>query len=416
MKKLLIFPVIILCFFLSGCYDASEVEETAYLIALGIDNGKTGGYNYTFQFAAPLAISGGGDGGGESGSSSDKTDGLADSKNSTVKNVVIAAPDFYTAKNMLANYLSKTLNMSHLKLIVCSEEFAGGSLEKHTELFSQEREIRPGTFVAVSSVSAEEFLKSVNPDLEGSTSKYYELSNSGKTLIYAPSVRLGDFINNSKTFDKSSVLPIAEVSNAVSSEELTAKESGEGIQKSSVSRVSNAAPELYGMGIFKDSILTGKMTGDEALMYNILSGQKSRFTFSVKDTKKEGESLSFNTLILKKPHFKISEKDGSLYINVTMYTNTEFIGTVLPEGYNSSEELLDAGEKALCTQMTEFLFKTSRELSADILKTERYYKKNFMTIREMDESNFDEKYKNASFTVNIKRSNKGGSSLSGEMN
>ena len=39
-----------------------------------------------------------------------------------------------------------------------------------------------------------------------------------------------------------------------------------------------------------------------------------------------------------------------------------------------------------------------------------------MSIKEMDESDFDEKYKNASFTINIKRSNKGGSSLSGEMN
>ena len=42
--------------FLSGCYDLKEIDETAYIVALGIDKGKDKNFSYTFQFTSPLAI------------------------------------------------------------------------------------------------------------------------------------------------------------------------------------------------------------------------------------------------------------------------------------------------------------------------------------------------------------------------
>jgi len=394
MKKTLCVIVFFSILFITGCYDASEVEETAYLIALGLDNKDDNSYSYTFQFAAPLAISGGGEegGGGGGGEEPEQEEEILDSKNPTVKNIVIEAPDFYTAKNKLSNYLSKTLNMSHLKMIVCSDEFSKEALKKHGELFLKEREIRPGTFVAVSSDKAEQFLKLVNPDLEGSTSKYYELSNSEKTLIFAPSMRLGDFLNGSETFDKSTVLPIA----IVDKEKISA--------------------ELFGMGIFKDGKLIGKVSGEEALIYNILTGNEKRFTFSVNDKKNAGETLSFDNLVLKAPNFKILEEDEKLIIITELYLNTEFIGAKLPKGYGSAEELILVGEKELEKKISDFLIKISRDYSADILKIERYYKKQFFTIDEIKNAKFNDKYKTANFKVIIKRSNKGGSTISGEIN
>ena len=410
MKK--IFALFFICasVFLCGCYDASEIEETAYLIALGIDStGEEGGYQYTFQLAAPLAISGGG---GEEGGGGSSDGG---SENKTVKNVLIGAPDFYTAKNMLTNYLSKSLNMSHLKLIVCSEDFAQNSLKKHAELFLQEREIRPGTFVALSDGKAEEFLKAVNPDLEGSTSKYYELSNSEKTLIYAPSVRLSDFLNSSENFDKSAVLPLALTSDKESADEFNVEEDDSGIKNSSQNRVSDSKAELYGMGIFKDGVLKGKMSGDEALFYNILTGSEKRFTFSVTDKKNEGEVISFDVQVLKKPDFIISEFENSLNITAELLLNMEYIGAAPPPGYKNNEEILSVGEETLKNEINAFLLKTSREFSADILKTERLYKTRFLTLEDFEKSSYEEKYKNAVFYTDIKRSNKSKSTLSGDI-
>ena len=44
---------LLLCLPLSGCYDSREVEETAYLIGLGIDK-KEDTLRYTFQISNPL--------------------------------------------------------------------------------------------------------------------------------------------------------------------------------------------------------------------------------------------------------------------------------------------------------------------------------------------------------------------------
>ena len=394
MKKILCLLIIVPVFLLLGCYDASEVEETAYLIALGIDNAENGTFNYTFQFAAPLAISGGEEGGGGGGSDSQpKKEGeILDAKNPTVKNIVISAQDFYAAKNILTNYLSKTVNMSHLKMIVCSEAFAKDGLKKHTQLFLEEREIRPGTFMAISEDKAEQFLKAVKPDLEGSTSKYYELSNSEKTLVFAPSVRLGDFVSKALAFDKSSVLPIA----VVDKEKL--------------------ATALYGMGVFKDSVLIGKMNGDEALLFNVLSGTEKRFSFSVNDPKNNGERLSFDNSLLENPEFKIEENGDALKITTEIYLDMEFIGAKLPDGYKSEDEVLALGENELKSKLANFMLKTARDFSADILSIERFYKNKFFTTDELENAKFREKYKNAEFLTLIKRSNKGGSSISGEIN
>ncbi len=419
MKKIMVFLLILSLVFLCGCYDASDVEETAYLIALGVDLANGEGYNYTFQFAAPLNISGGGEeGGGGGGSDEEETDasGIKDSGNKTVKNVVIGATDFYTAKNMLSNYLSKSLNMSHLKLIVCSEDFAKTSLKKHAELFLNERQIRPGTFVCISEGKAEQFLKAANPDLEGSTSKYYELSNSKKNLVYAPTVTLGDFLNNSGSFDKSAVLPVAIVNDKKSSAELSVKTDNGIMAKSAPERVSDSDAELYGMDIFKDSVFKGKMSGEEARLYNILLGSERRFTFSVFDEKNAGEILSFDTLVLKKPKITVSESKNALNISVMLYVNSEFIGAKLPKGYKAESEILAVAEQILSSELEKFLYKTSREFSADILKTERFYKTRFLTLNESEKAAFDKKYKNAGFSVEIKRSNKGGNTVSGEIN
>lgn len=377
MRKLFIIPVIIFSLLLFGCYDSGEIEEAAYLIALGLDTGEDG-YDYTFQFALPK--------GSASGGEEEK------SENSAVKNIVISAPDFYTAKNLLANYLSKTLNMSHLKLIVCSWDFAKEDLKKHAGLFAREREIRPGTKMAVSEEKAEQFLKSVNPDLEGSTSKYYELSNSEKTLLYAPVMRLGDFVSEMKTFDKSSVLPIAEID-----------EGKKGTQ-------------LFGMGIFKDGKLKGKMSGEEAKLFNILAGEEMRFTFSAEDKKNSGKMLPFDVYVLKKPDFKFIDETKKFKIFADLYINIEYIGDSIPNGYKNSEEVLKVGENALKDNLTDFLYKASKDFSADILKLERFYKINMLTIKQADEMNFKNKYSKADFFVNIKRSNEAGNTVTDEIN
>ena len=375
MKRILVLFVCMTFVLLCGCYDANDAPETAYLISLGIDKGENG-YLYTFQLASP----------------SDKKEG-EDGK--TVKNVVIGAKDFYTARNMFSNYLSKRLNMSHLKMIVCSKEIAESSFLEHSQLFAREREVRPGTYLATASGSAESFLKAVNPMLEGNTAKYYELINTDKSMFYAPRKTLGEFLSDVETLDKSGVLPVARVSGFEKSDEIRNEQSEKGEPvKAGIFRVSDSKTELFGMGIFKKGRLIGISDGNDALMYNILSGFSKNFDMSIVSPYDENKTLSFKVSLNDKPKISVSA-EGKIKINVVVSGELEYIGK--PDENDIKKIASTSIEKAL----RDFLEKTSRVYGTDVLKIGNQIKKNYLTQKDFENIRWEEKYPKAEFFVSV---------------
>ena len=53
-----IFLILLLPLFLTGCYDRFELDNLAYVIAIGVDPGENGNVNITYQIAVPLKITG----------------------------------------------------------------------------------------------------------------------------------------------------------------------------------------------------------------------------------------------------------------------------------------------------------------------------------------------------------------------
>lgn len=102
--------IIILCSFsLSGCYSAQALETLAYAVAIGIDKGKNDKLNLSFQFAIL-------------GDSSSSGSGSSQSQESTVTSVECSSID--SGINLVDNYISKKVNLSHCKAIIISEELA----------------------------------------------------------------------------------------------------------------------------------------------------------------------------------------------------------------------------------------------------------------------------------------------------
>ncbi len=248
-------PAILCVFLLCGCFDDKEIDETAYIIAIGIDCAGESDYKYTFQFSAPLAMSGGGDeGGSKKEVSDDDPNAIADSGNPGVHNVIIKAADFYVAKNMLNNFLSKNIDMSHLKIIVFSPEVDRSGYVSHSQMFLHEREVRPHTCLAVAERSAEEFIRSVNPELEVNTAKYYELMSLRSNNVYAPVKMLRDFADSSGETGKDAVLPIARISKYKSSAEFSAGSAAAPDSdwiEADGAKISSSRSDMRGMAVFR---------------------------------------------------------------------------------------------------------------------------------------------------------------------
>ncbi|MEG1880476.1 MAG: GerAB/ArcD/ProY family transporter, partial [Oscillospiraceae bacterium] len=251
--------VAILCVVLTGCHDAQEIEETAYIIAIGVDTGNEFPYRYTFQFANPLAT-------GENMAEMKKPEESEESENSgnsekvektenkSVNNITVEAENFYIAWNELGSFIGKSSNMSHIKLIVFSEDIAALGVMNHAKLLMNEREIRPNTNVCISTGSAKEMLKNIKPTLEISTIKYYELLLENDRVPYAPIVELRELVNKISDPEIDAVLPL----------------------------INNS--ELCGMGIFKDEKMVKILDGNQAQIYKLIEGKVLNQYMKIGDT------------------------------------------------------------------------------------------------------------------------------------
>lgn len=392
MKKFscVLIALIAISLLLCGCYDSREIDETAYLIALGIDAADSGGFTYTLQFSAPLAtVEGGGGGGG----------GEEEKKNATVTNLSISAPDFYTAKNMTNNFLSKSINMSHLKLIVFSKAVDEHGFLHHSRFLLREREIRPHTAVAVTAGKAKGYLEAVNPRLEANTAKYYELMALRSNNVYSPNKKLSRFVDEIRSSDGISVLPVAHSGEKIDDEnplEITAP-----WVNTSDFEVHSKEAGLQGMAIFKNGKIISVDTGSGGMLYNIITGGIKNCTVSLKNPYAENEILSFGVNIPEAASYKIDNKKKPCRITVNQGFDVDFYGGTLPTGFKDNGQVYAFAKGCFQKAFSEFFYDLSRNKKADIINLDKYFRMQFLTENSPELSDWSKIFETAEFEFNI---------------
>ncbi len=273
----------ILCLLLTlslcGCYDGSEVERSAYVVAIGVDSVGDGGYRYTFQLSNPLES--GGSMGAEEKSA--ENSGSESEGSKTVDNVTVNAGSLDAAKDRLQSLISKNISLSHMKLAVFSFAAADRSMLSHTRELLNSSEVRPSVNLCLSD-NAEEFLKSVDPTLEVSAVRYYELFFGNENLPYAPTSQLRDFVNRSLDKAYDAVVPIV------------------------------GKDGLSGMEIFSDGTPAARLGAREAMAYKLLTGSLSDACIE------DGDSYAVISCT-KKPHIKVSKSTDGTNVSICLKIN-----------------------------------------------------------------------------------------------
>lgn len=344
-----LFAVVLL---FSGCYDSREINETAYIIALGVDRTDKNAYTYTFQLANPL----------EMASGVENTE--KKNPDSSVQNFVVTAPDFYIAKNQLNNLLSKNVDMSHLKLIVFSKALENSEFLQHSQFLMHERQVRPHTNVAVSTDTAEDFIKSVSPTLEANTAKYYELMGLRSDNLYAPSVTISAFLDELSLDDGAAALPLA---HSAAKSNNNATEITDFWISTDNSQIQGNDASMQGMAIFKSGEITGYMDCDSALIFNILSGKIKTCTVTLKNPADKTSNLVFRLNVPKSAGYKLENKNNEYKINITQCLDIKFIGSFLPKSFKTETELYNFARQAITQKFTDFVYDLSRSKKTDIL-------------------------------------------------
>ena len=181
MRKIFILCILILCipFCLTGCYDATSIEKYHYAVALAIDSSEKSNIKLSLQVATS----------GDSGSST--------SQSTTAQIFSVDCETIDVGINIINNYLSKKINLSHCSALIFSEEIAKKGIGTYINTLANNPQIRPTANILISNTNAIEVLENVSNSGETYSSRYYEfVINSTDYTGYAPNSELGRFFYN----------------------------------------------------------------------------------------------------------------------------------------------------------------------------------------------------------------------------
>lgn len=398
-----------MCSLLSACYDRHEIDDMAYVIAVGFDKGQTNHLKMTLQFAVPTKSSSGegsGSGGGGGG-------GGEGSKSTSI--TTVETPTIYAGLNMINTYVSKQVNFAHAKIVVFSEELARVGIHKFIHAMIRNREFRGNMHVAVARGSAEEYIRNVNPTLELNPSKYYEMNlDTFKYTGFTGDTRLINFYLFEECTCRQAYATLVGVNKYEKSSQFdinksTYKEKGrdhplEGdFYAGEIPKVYEIKSEIMGIAVFDGGMMVGELDGEEAMFHQMLYGTYYHSYITIPDPIKKDEYVVLDVKQSRMPEHHVEMVDGKPQSSAKVRLEANILSIQSGENYESMENmpiLENAAQDFLKNGMLRFLNKT-KEMNADLCGFGRDLKARYLLWDDWTKIHWLKRYKDSTFSVNV---------------
>lgn len=406
MKKFLknIFIVILIIFFLiafSSSYKSLSIDNLSIVVAMGIDISDNNAFKISFQFTTPSSVS-------ESGTS----------EKAPSKIYSVDASSISSGINLMNSYVGKEINLSHCKLIAFSEEVAVKGISKEIYTLINDTQVRPSTNIVITKCSADYYLENSKPLFENLLTKYYEVfSNSSQFTGYSSNATIGNFFNSLICHSCQPYAILGGVTTA-DDENKSTSSSNESNQSTNAekdsSAISNSSPlsnisnsENIGLAVFNDDVLVGELNSIETLSFLIIKNNLDGFLISVPNPSKTNSYMDLYLTPVNSVQTKVEIVNGSPYITI----DCNFTGRIYSMENDSEyldpkllEQISDSCNSYLKSVLTDYLYKTSKNLQADINGFGKLAHPHFATTSDFDNYKWNEKYKDAFFNVNVNSS------------
>lgn len=387
--------LLIASFVLSGCEYSHEITDMAYVVALGLDKAEDG-VRVSFQFARPLSIGGGEQQG--SAPEEGEDEGAAKNKNTTV--LSISADSFYTARAIAENSLSKSINLSHTKLLLFSEELAKEGISEHIRLFMKSSQFSPNTFVAVSLCTAEEYMKTAAPSLEINPAKYYTLIFAQQNSDYMPEATLRDVYFGLSAPGSEPVLP---VTNLVQENEAESKAAERGdYEAGEVDKGGENKTDVSGMATVSMGKLSAVLSSADSVSYHLLSGRLKEHYLSIPSPSEKDKHITLRLTQDAVPKHCVEEKVQKISISSALFLSAELVECPQKDIENlGTEGIKTLAEGHLKEQLRSFIQTTQNECRADVVGFGRIFKMKFPDYPAWEAYHWQEIYQTAEFSPEV---------------
>ncbi len=393
-KFLCLLLILSICLFtLTGCYDATGIEDLSYAIAIGLDKGENNILKLSIQFATPSAM----------GNNSESS-----SQSNTATITSIECSSISSGINLINGYISKKVNLSHCKVIVISEELASDGISEYIYTLMDNIEIRPNCNIIVSKCDAINFLENAKPTLEKLTARYYEAAvNSSEYTAYTSNVQLIDFYSALKC---SSIQPVAILAGINTNQthldsEYISKFNIDSSYKASQTPIKDKTSlECTGLAVFSDDKLVGELNGLESICYCILSNKLDDCMITIQNPISFNNSIDIYLDYRNRPKITVKMVNLTPYIDIDLSFNAYIASADNASEHSSPESLELIGKyasKYLKEQISAFSYKTSKDFKCDIVGFGKYAIINYLTSEDWKNSDWLSNYQNSVFNINV---------------
>lgn len=363
-----IFLVVFIPLILSGCYDRFEVDDLAYVIAIGADIGENDQIDITYQIAVPLKLTG----------------DNSETGKETYTTCTVTAPSLSIGNNKVNTEISKEINLSHVKVIIYSEELARQGISGHLNVFLSQSDVRPKASFLVCKGRAQELLEKVSPKLEESPARYYELLfNSSNYTGDTANSELINFYTSAQSIDRNGFGTYIKLS----------EESGE-----------ESELTQDGLAVFKGSKMVGVLDTSHIISHLILTNSLNRTGYAVPDFKEENNVISVHLVQRDAPNIKVNTENDIPHVDIKLKLEAHLFSSGSAIDFHDSknvEKLETELNKSLKQNIEEYLEITFHKFESDIAGLGKFARVNFLTWKEFENYAWLEKCKNITYKVDV---------------
>ena len=165
----------------------------------------------------------------------------------------------------------------------------------------------------------------------------------------------------------------------------------------------NAKIKNQGLAIFKDDKLIGEISREETLCYMLVSGKLKDAVINVPSPFEDADYVSLNISSVHSKN-KVEIKNGTPFVTCNISLSARVLSSTKTSNYLSKENSLAleyATNSYLNANITDFLYKTSKELKSDFIGFGRNAVRSFKTMDNWKNYDWLNKYQNSEFNVNI---------------
>lgn len=396
---------------LGGCWDRRELEETAFVLALGLDRDqKTGELLMSTMVAIPNKMAGAeGGGGGEE----DK-----------VMVTTAAVRTVLEGLNLMDTYLDRMISLEHTKVLILSRSLVEQSgLATLLDPLARYRPLRRTIPVMISDQSSEELLTELQPVLERDPNRYLEFLpfTSRHTGLSPARTDLHELLTYT---ENPGIEPVAYL---VALQEEPGRLNAEGAAKEGARPTPGAAGgegegsgsgggggegegsgggggggageeagkppmprvlqpdgwvpgrlprrggpnlEMAGAAVFRDGRMVGTMTGQESRMLNLLRGRFRRAFLAMDDPLAPGRQISLELRAGQPPRYQTGLSGERVAITVWVPVEVEVQGIESEIDYtqpNNQRVLEQAIRERLEQDMNRLVERAQQEWRSDVI-------------------------------------------------